>query len=283
MTGRGFVVWDKDGLWRLGISGWCDTVLYTLRFGDRARHRYGVWGAVGTFGNGVKLCWGLTRASHLEQSGSVRRTRSEGSWEVGHIIAMEEPQVTRIPQWKHSEIPLTCFGPSPRRSGFGRANCKHVEGRMLQITTGFDGSLELRRQCGVASAPLTACSFAGPFLPCPVIPEGPYSSELPFYSYPTLPRNFILLLSCPSSHHDRDRMTLTATKFTSEVMLSAPRRSPGVPNASGTLALYTVRYAIPSIPHAVRPAGLLTRISGVDVFLPRPQKDCADQGPPYRL
>ncbi|GAB1310120.1 Dipeptidyl-peptidase V [Madurella fahalii] len=35
-------------------------------------------------------------------------------------------------------------------------------------------------------------------------------------------------------------MTLTATKFTPEVMLSAPRRSPGVPNPSGTLALYTV-------------------------------------------
>ncbi|KAK4136726.1 hypothetical protein BT67DRAFT_448039 [Trichocladium antarcticum] len=35
-------------------------------------------------------------------------------------------------------------------------------------------------------------------------------------------------------------MTLTATKFTPEVMLSAPRRSPAVPNSAGTLALYTV-------------------------------------------
>ncbi len=35
-------------------------------------------------------------------------------------------------------------------------------------------------------------------------------------------------------------MTLTATKFTPEVMLSAPRRSPGVPNPAGTLALYWV-------------------------------------------
>jgi hypothetical protein len=35
-------------------------------------------------------------------------------------------------------------------------------------------------------------------------------------------------------------MTLTATKFTPEVMLSAPRRSAGVPNPSGKLALYTV-------------------------------------------
>ncbi|KAK4234836.1 Alpha/Beta hydrolase protein [Achaetomium macrosporum] len=35
-------------------------------------------------------------------------------------------------------------------------------------------------------------------------------------------------------------MTLTATKFTPEVMLSAPRRMPGVPNPSGKLALYAV-------------------------------------------
>jgi Tol biopolymer transport system component len=35
-------------------------------------------------------------------------------------------------------------------------------------------------------------------------------------------------------------MTLTATKFTPEVMLSAPRRTPGVPNSSGKLALYSV-------------------------------------------
>ncbi|KAL1843736.1 hypothetical protein VTJ49DRAFT_117 [Mycothermus thermophilus] len=36
-------------------------------------------------------------------------------------------------------------------------------------------------------------------------------------------------------------MTVTATKFTPEVMLSAPRRSPGVPNPSGKLVLYTIR------------------------------------------
>lgn len=35
-------------------------------------------------------------------------------------------------------------------------------------------------------------------------------------------------------------MTIQATKFTPEVLLSAPRRSPGVPNLSGVLALYTV-------------------------------------------
>ncbi|KAI1083218.1 dipeptidyl peptidase [Whalleya microplaca] len=35
-------------------------------------------------------------------------------------------------------------------------------------------------------------------------------------------------------------MTLKATKFTPEVLLSAPRRSSGVPNATGTLALFTV-------------------------------------------
>lgn len=35
-------------------------------------------------------------------------------------------------------------------------------------------------------------------------------------------------------------MTLTATKFTPEVLLSAPRRSPAVPNAKGTKALFTV-------------------------------------------
>ncbi|KAK4147911.1 Alpha/Beta hydrolase protein [Dichotomopilus funicola] len=35
-------------------------------------------------------------------------------------------------------------------------------------------------------------------------------------------------------------MTLMAAKFTPEVLLSAPRRSPGLPNPSGKLALYTV-------------------------------------------
>lgn len=35
-------------------------------------------------------------------------------------------------------------------------------------------------------------------------------------------------------------MTIQASKFTPEVLLSAPRRSPGVPNATGELVLYTV-------------------------------------------
>ncbi|KAH9908925.1 prolyl oligopeptidase [Xylariomycetidae sp. FL2044] len=35
-------------------------------------------------------------------------------------------------------------------------------------------------------------------------------------------------------------MTITANKFTPEVLLSAPRRSAAVPNSSGTLALFTV-------------------------------------------
>ncbi|KAI0856177.1 prolyl oligopeptidase [Xylaria cubensis] len=35
-------------------------------------------------------------------------------------------------------------------------------------------------------------------------------------------------------------MTILATKFTPEVLLSAPRRSPAVPNPTGNLALYTV-------------------------------------------
>jgi hypothetical protein len=35
-------------------------------------------------------------------------------------------------------------------------------------------------------------------------------------------------------------MTLTATKFTPEVLLSAPRRSAAVPSPSGTRAVYTV-------------------------------------------
>lgn len=35
-------------------------------------------------------------------------------------------------------------------------------------------------------------------------------------------------------------MTIRANKFTPEVLLSAPRRSPAVPNATGTLALFTV-------------------------------------------
>jgi hypothetical protein len=35
-------------------------------------------------------------------------------------------------------------------------------------------------------------------------------------------------------------MTIQACHFTPEVMLSAPRRSPGVPNPTGDLILYTV-------------------------------------------
>jgi len=35
-------------------------------------------------------------------------------------------------------------------------------------------------------------------------------------------------------------MTIRAKKFTPEVLLSAPRRSAAVPNADGTLALFTV-------------------------------------------
>jgi len=43
------------------------------------------------------------------------------------------------------------------------------------------------------------------------------------------------LFSCISSN-----MTIRATKFTPEVLLSAPRRSIGMPNPSGTAVLYTV-------------------------------------------
>ena len=35
-------------------------------------------------------------------------------------------------------------------------------------------------------------------------------------------------------------MTIKANLFTPEVLLSAPRRSAGIPNADGTAALYTV-------------------------------------------
>jgi hypothetical protein len=35
-------------------------------------------------------------------------------------------------------------------------------------------------------------------------------------------------------------MTVKAAKFTPEVLLSSPRRSPGIPNRSGSLILYTV-------------------------------------------
>jgi len=38
-------------------------------------------------------------------------------------------------------------------------------------------------------------------------------------------------------------MTLKATKFTPEVLLSAPRRSPAVPSPNGKKALFTVSEA----------------------------------------
>lgn len=37
-------------------------------------------------------------------------------------------------------------------------------------------------------------------------------------------------------------MTITAQKLTPEVLLAAPRRSPGIPNATGELILYTVSW-----------------------------------------
>lgn len=42
-------------------------------------------------------------------------------------------------------------------------------------------------------------------------------------------------------------MTLTATKFTPEVLLSAPRRSPAQPNSTGTKALFTVSTRLPPL------------------------------------
>lgn len=39
-------------------------------------------------------------------------------------------------------------------------------------------------------------------------------------------------------------MTRQASRFTPEVMLSAPRRSPGAPNSTGELILYTVSWHI---------------------------------------
>ncbi|KAK4196892.1 putative dipeptidyl-peptidase 5 precursor [Triangularia verruculosa] len=61
---------------------------------------------------------------------------------------------------------------------------------------------------------------------------------------------FLFLLSLSSavvsatpvsfSKSDFSNMTIMATRFTPEVMLSAPRRSAAVPNSNGTLALYTV-------------------------------------------
>lgn len=45
----------------------------------------------------------------------------------------------------------------------------------------------------------------------------------------------------PSDATTPPTMTVHATRFTPEVLLSAPRRSSGVPNSTGKLVLYTVR------------------------------------------
>ena len=42
-------------------------------------------------------------------------------------------------------------------------------------------------------------------------------------------------------------MTITATKFTPEVLLSAPRRSAASPNPTGTSALYMVSNSTPAM------------------------------------
>lgn len=68
-------------------------------------------------------------------------------------------------------------------------------------------------------------------------------------------------------------MTVHASRFTPEVLLSAPRRSTGVPNSTGDLVLYTVcsHCRPPSLPFALlrksftldfglSPADELTRI-----------------------
>jgi hypothetical protein len=47
-------------------------------------------------------------------------------------------------------------------------------------------------------------------------------------------------LDTPRALSNSSKMTVRANKFTPEVLLSAPRRSAGNPNANGTLALYTV-------------------------------------------
>lgn len=39
-------------------------------------------------------------------------------------------------------------------------------------------------------------------------------------------------------------MTRQATRFTPEVLISAPRRSTGVPNSTGELILYTVSWSL---------------------------------------
>lgn len=83
-------------------------------------------------------------------------------------------------------------------------------------------------------------------------------------------------------------MTIQASKFTPEVLLSAPRRSPGVPNPSGTKALYTV-----SFPDGVNPVMIcgtadlmnsaleheLTPRVGVDVLVRLPQQDLSEPSP----
>lgn len=48
-------------------------------------------------------------------------------------------------------------------------------------------------------------------------------------------------------------MTIQASRFTPEVMLSAPRRSAGIPNSSGELVLYTVSITMSSPNSSRRP------------------------------
>jgi hypothetical protein len=49
-----------------------------------------------------------------------------------------------------------------------------------------------------------------------------------------------LIQASEAGDQDNPKMTIKATKFTPEVMLAAPRRSAGVPNPSGTKALFGV-------------------------------------------
>jgi hypothetical protein len=72
-------------------------------------------------------------------------------------------------------------------------------------------------------------------------------------------------------------MTIQATKFTPEVLLSAPRRSAGIPNSTGEKVLYTVSPDVePRLWGCVMSIDI---ILGVNILVRDAQQDCADQGP----
>ena len=73
-------------------------------------------------------------------------------------------------------------------------------------------------------------------------------------------------------------MTVRATKFIPEVMLSAPRRQAGIPNCTGELILYIVRFFLSCPNQWLLLISDLPSAPGLDVLVRKAHQDDAGPG-----